>query len=54
MKGLTGHGAMPAALLYGSPFTFIAPHGPERIFMPEQVNALVGVLDAVRATTVAA
>lgn len=51
---LTEHGVMPAALLYESPFTFIAPHGPEGIFTPEQVNALVGVLDAVRSTAVAA
>jgi type I restriction enzyme, R subunit len=51
---LTRHGVMGAALLYESPFTDIAPHGPDGLFLPEEVDALVDVLDEVRASAVAA
>jgi type I restriction enzyme R subunit len=51
---LTEHGVMPAALLYESPFTDISPSGPEGLFTTDQVEELVGILDRVRASAVAA
>lgn len=50
---LTEHGVMPAAALYESPFTDVAPQGPDGIFPAEQVDELVAVLDRVRATALA-
>ena len=47
---LTEHGVMDAGRLYESPFTEIAPLGPESLFSGEDINALVAVLDRVRAT----
>jgi type I restriction enzyme, R subunit len=46
---LTEHGVMDASLLYESPFTDIAPHGPEGIFTARQVNELVSILSGIRA-----
>lgn len=51
---LTDSGVMAAALLYETPFTDIAPHGPEDLFSGEDIDALVHVLDRVRATALAA
>jgi type I restriction enzyme R subunit len=51
---LTEHGIMGAALLYESPFTDVAPHGPEDIFTADEVDRLVEVLDLVRASALAA
>jgi type I restriction enzyme R subunit len=50
---LTDHGVMPASTLYESPFTDVAPHGPDGMFTSDEVNSLVAVLDAVRATATA-
>jgi type I restriction enzyme R subunit len=50
---LTEHGAMDAALLYESPFTDIAPQGPEGIFTSAQVTELVSLLCSVRAQAAA-
>jgi type I restriction enzyme R subunit len=51
---LTEHGVMGAALLYESPFTDIAPHGPDELFTSEQVDRLLSILDRVRAAAEAA
>jgi len=51
---LTEHGVMGAALLYESPFTDIAPHGPDDIFTSKEIDRLIGVLYHVRAAAEAA
>ncbi|WP_448510348.1 DEAD/DEAH box helicase family protein [Immundisolibacter sp.] len=51
---LTEHGVMDAALLYESPFTDLAPQGPERLFSEPQINEIVAVLAQVRAAATAA
>ena len=47
---LTEHGVMDVARLYESPFTDMAPQGPEGLFSGSDIDALVDVLDAVRIT----
>jgi type I restriction enzyme R subunit len=51
---LTERGIMGAALLYESPFTDIAPHGPDELFTSDEVDRLVSILDNVRAAAEAA
>lgn len=51
---LTEHGVVEAARLYESPFTDLTPHGPEALFKATEVDELLGALQAVRATAVAA
>ena len=51
---LTEHGVMGAALLYESPFTDIAPHGPDDLFTSDEVDRLVEILSDVRAAAEAA
>jgi type I restriction enzyme R subunit len=51
---LTNQGVVSAARFYESPFTDIAPTGPQAIFSEADVDALVGILDRVRASAVAA
>lgn len=46
---LIGHGTMDAARLYASPFTDIAPQGPDGLFAPETVDALVTALRRIKA-----
>ena len=45
---------MSTVLLYESPFTDLTPQGPEGLFTSSQVDALMSVLDRVRATAIAA
>ncbi len=51
---LTEHGVMDAARLYESPFTDVAPRGPDGIFPSPQVDELVAVLQRVKAAALAA
>jgi type I restriction enzyme R subunit len=51
---LTERGVIGAALLYESPFTDVTPHGPDGVFTSDQVDELIGVLNEVRQTAVAA
>jgi type I restriction enzyme R subunit len=51
---LTEHGVMKAGLLYESPFTDIAPYGPDGLFPGADVDQLIATLNRVRATAVAA
>ncbi|MFO0847323.1 MAG: hypothetical protein U0871_02015 [Gemmataceae bacterium] len=45
---------MPAAVLYESPFTDLAPRGPDGLFTPRQEADLVAILADVQAAAAAA
>ncbi|MGN9765228.1 DEAD/DEAH box helicase family protein [Micromonospora sp. SD12] len=47
---LTQNGMMEVDRLYESPFTEIAPHGPESLFASDDVDRIVSILKSVRAT----
>jgi type I restriction enzyme R subunit len=51
---LTEHGVVSPERLYGSPFTDLMPRGPEGLFTSAELDELMRVLDAVRATAMAA
>ena len=51
---LTEHGVMGAELLYESPFTDLTPRGPDEFFTPAELAELLGILEQVQASAVAA
>ena len=51
---LTEHGAVEPGRLYESPFTDLTPKGPDGLFSAADLNELMRVLEAVRASAVAA
>lgn len=51
---LTEHGVMQPARLYESPFTDLTPRGPDLLFEPVELDALISAIEAVRATATAA
>ncbi|HET6569064.1 MAG TPA: DEAD/DEAH box helicase family protein [Rhodothermales bacterium] len=51
---LTEHGVMDAARLYESPFTDLTPHGPDGLFSSAQMDEIIGTLERIQATAVAA
>jgi type I restriction enzyme R subunit len=53
IEHLTDQGAMDPALLYESPFTDVAPSGPEKLFDEEKVARLVTRIRAINDSAVA-
>lgn len=51
---LTEHGAMSPAMLYESPFTDVAPSGPETLFTSAEVDQLIAVVTEVSRRAAAA
>lgn len=51
---LTEHGVVEPGRLYESPFTDLTPRGPDALFTPVQLDELMGALEVVRGTAVAA
>lgn len=47
---LTANGSMPPGLLYESPFTHIAPSGPEQVFTLPRAQKLVSIINEVNAS----
>ena len=53
VDALTERGIMKPAPLYTSPFTDLAPRGPEGIFKPDQVERILQAIASVRASAAA-
>ena len=51
---LVEHGIIAVSLLYESPFTDVAPRGPEAIFTAEQIQKIIQLLDDIKLTAMAA
>lgn len=47
---LTHQGVMPASRFYETPFTYVAPAGPDGIFPSPDVDNLIAILDHIRST----
>ena len=54
IEHLTNQGVVSAARFYESPFTDIAPAGPQTIFTEAEIEELIAILDRIRASAVAA
>ena len=50
---LTEHGQMEAGILYESPFTDIAPSGPDTLFSGDELKRLVEILAEIQTSAVA-
>jgi type I restriction enzyme R subunit len=51
---LVDHGIVDVGLLYESPFTDIAPTGPDALFTAEQVNRIMQLLEEIKLSALAA
>lgn len=51
---LVDHGIVDVSLLYESPFTDVSPQGPDALFTAAQIEKIMGLLDEIRATALAA
>jgi type I restriction enzyme R subunit len=54
IDGLANSGVVDPARLYESPFTDVAPLGPDALFSEPDVEELIGILAKVRASAEAA
>ncbi len=53
IEHLATRGLVDKGVLYESPFTDIAPTGPDKLFSDEELNQLLAQLDAIQATAAA-
>ena len=51
---LTEHGTLDAGVLYESPFTDIAPSGPDSLFSGDELQQLVAILSEIQTSAIAA
>jgi type I restriction enzyme, R subunit len=51
---LVDHGFVDVGLRYESPFTDLAPTGPDALFTTDQVNRIMRLLEEIKATALAA
>lgn len=51
---LVDHGIVEISILYESPFTDVSPQGPDALFTAEQIEKIMGLLDDIRSTAIAA
>ena len=51
---LVDHGIVDISLLYESPFTDVSPQGPDALFTADQIEKIMGLLDNIRSTAIAA
>lgn len=54
VEHLTEYGIVAPERLYQSPFTDITPHGPDGLFSSAELDELMGVLEGIRETAIAA